>query len=226
MVFFKHVYFPKPPLLKERKVNGKRHYVSPSGKLLPSVTTVTGLLSEAGIQAWKNRIGSEEANKVGERAMSNGTFLHKMFEEFLDNKQPKPSNETVTKLFEQAKETVTQNINNIRAQEVQLYSDKIGIAGRVDCIADYDGVLSVIDFKSAKQKKRKSYLKGYFAQATAYAEMYKELTNQKIEQIVILISAEDGTVEAFKENPDNYIDLLMDVIADYKNRNNLDEVIL
>ncbi len=226
MVFFKHVYFPKPPLLKERKVNGKRHYVSPSGKLLPSVTTVTGLLSEAGIQAWKNRVGAEESKRVFIRSTGNGTSLHKMFEDFLDNKEPKPNNEAVTKMFEQAKDHVIQNINNIRAQEVQLYSDKIGIAGRVDCIADYDGVLSVIDFKSAKQKKQKSWIKGYFAQATAYAEMFKELTNQKITQIVILVSAEDGTVQAFKENPDNYIELLTDVLADYKNRNQLDEVIL
>lgn len=224
MAYFVKTFFPKPPLLKERKIKGKRHYISPSGKALPSVTTVLAMLSEVGINAWKKSIGEAEANKISTRAMANGTILHKMFEDYLDNKQPKSTNETCDKLFEQAKDLITQNIQNIRAQEVQLFSDKMGLAGRVDCIAEYGGKLSVIDFKSARKKKQKSWIKGYFLQATAYAEMFNEITNQNIEQVVILISAEDGTVNAYIENPNDWKDHLYDVVADYRIRNEVDGV--
>lgn len=224
MVYFVKTFFPRPPLLKERKIKGKRHYISPSGKALPSVTTVLGMLSEVGIDAWKRSIGEAEADKISKRSMMNGTELHTIIENYLDNKPPTSKNETSLKLFEQVRETLNENVQNIRAQEVQLFSDKIGLAGRVDCIAEYNGKLSVIDFKSARKKKQKSWIKGYFLQATAYAEMFKELTNQEIEQIVILISAEDGTVNAFVEEPKNWRDQLYDVVADYRIRNEIDDV--
>lgn len=218
MVFFRHVFFPLPPKLQEKLIKNKRHYISPNGSMLPSVTTVLSLLSKAGIDAWKAHVGEAEASRVSGRAMVNGTELHSIIEQFLDNKIGEAStNEVSKKLFEQMKPELLK-INNIRAQEIQLYSEKLGVAGRVDCVAEYDGILSVIDFKSASKKKQKSWILSYFLQATCYAEMFMELTKEKIQQVVILVSAEDNTVQAFVGDPKEYIERLLDVIEDYKHR--------
>ena len=113
-------------------------------------------------------------------------------------------------------------IDNIVAQEVPLYSDGLGVAGRVDCIAEYDGKVSIIDFKSSRKKKQKSWIKKYFLQATAYALMYEEMTGDKVDQVVILISADDDTVIAYVEDKNDYIEQLKLVIEDYRQRKNLD----
>lgn len=218
MVFFKKVYSPKPVKLQERYIEGKRHYVTPNGKELPSVTTVLSLLSKAGIKAWKNRVGEVEANRVSKDSLKVGNELHKICEKFLDNMSIESyKNPVALKLFDQMKDELLK-IQNIRIQEAPLYSEKLGVAGRVDCIADYDGKLSVIDFKSSTKKKVKSWVKSYFLQATAYALMYEELGGAKIDQIVILISARDGVVKAFVEDKAQYIEILKNVIEDYQLR--------
>lgn len=199
-------------------INGKRHYESPNGILLPSVTTVLSLLSDKGIGDWRKRVGEVEANKIMTRASTNGTDMHTIIENFLSNKATESTTNPISvKLFEQIKPELLK-INNIRAQEIQLYSENMGVAGRVDCVAEYDGVLSVIDFKSAKQKKKKEWILKYFLQATCYAIMFEELTKTKVDQIVVLISAEDKTVESYVENKEQYITQLMDVIEDYRLR--------
>ena len=219
MVFFRHVFFPVPPKLREKRIEGKRHYMSPNGIALPSVTTVLSTMDEDGINAWKARVGETEANRVSIRALANGVELHSIIENFLDNKVTESFKNPISqKLFLQVKDILINKVNNIRAQEVQLYSEGIGIAGRVDCVAEWDGELSVIDFKSARKKKQKSWIKKYFLQATAYAIMFEELTKTKINKLVILISAEDGTVEAYVEDRKNWEEQLNAIIEDYKLR--------
>ena len=219
MVFFRHVFFPIPPKLREKRINNQRHYISPSGIALPSVTTVLSTMSEDGINAWRARVGEVEANRVSARALANGTELHSIIESFLDNKATESFKNPVSqKLFLQAKDILTNKVNNIRAQEVQLYSEGLGIAGRVDCVAEWDGELSVIDFKSARMKKQKSWIKKYFLQTAAYAIMFEELTKTKISKLVILISAEDGSVEAYTETRENWEEQLKAIIEDYKLR--------
>ncbi len=227
-MFFRHTFFKAPPKLVQKNIDGKRYYIDPLGKILgkgvklPSVTSVLSVLNEDGIKAWKKNVGEAEANKISSRALKNGTELHSIIENYLDNKPiTKFKNKTSLKLFEQAKDEISK-INNIKAQEVQLYSTKLGIAGRVDCIAEFDGVLSVIDFKSARKKKQKSWIKSYFFQATAYAEMYREITGEDIKQIVILISAEDGTVESFVEQKDEFVQPLKELLEDQKFRRDID----
>lgn len=222
MVYFKKKFFPNPPKLREVKINGKRHYESPKGNLLPSVTTVLSLLSDEGIESWRKRVGEKKADEIMVRSGTNGTNMHSMIELFLDNKATESiKNDTSRKLFEQMKPELLK-INNIIAQEVQLYSENLGVAGRVDCVGEYNGVLSVIDFKSARAKKKKDWILKYFLQATCYAVMFEELvsntTKEKIDQIVILISSEDGVVEAYVENKNDYIEHLYAVIEDYKLR--------
>ena len=221
MVFFRHVFFKKPPDLKERYIKGKRHYESPTGSLLPSVTTVLSLLSETGIKMWRRKVGEVEANKVMDYAMKTGTEMHSIVENYLNNRaEESDKNPRAMKLFEQMKPELNK-IDNIVAQEVPLYSDEL-VAGRVDCIAEYDGKLSIIDFKSSRKKKQKSWIKTYFLQATAYALMYEEMTGDKVEQIVILISADDETIIPYVEQKSDYIEQLKLVIEDYRQRKNLD----
>lgn len=224
MVFFKHIFFKKPPDLKEKYLSGKRHYETPTGSLLPSVTTVLSSLSEQGIKFWRQRVGEVEADKVMDYAMKTGTEMHSIIEDFLNNRADEvEKNPRALKLFEQMKPELLK-INNIIAQEVPLYSDKLRLAGRVDCIAEFDGKLSIIDFKSSRKKKQKSWIKKYFLQATAYSLMFEELCEKKADQIVILISADDETVEAYVEDRKDWIEQLELVIDDYYMRNDFDRI--
>ncbi len=217
-MYFRHVFFKKPPELIEHKISGKRHYKTPSGKILPSVTTVLNLMSEAGINAWRKKVGESEADKVMEYATTTGTEMHTIIEEYLDNKLDEVErNPRALKLFHQMEPSL-KRINNITAQEVPLFSEKLGVAGRVDCIAEFDKVLSVIDFKSSRKKKQKSWIKKYFLQATCYALMFNDLTGKKIDQLVILISADDGTVDVYVEKVSDYVEHLKQVIEDYQLR--------
>ena len=218
MVFFRHVFFKKPAELIEHKISGKRHYKTPNGKILPSVTTVLSLLSEDGINAWRRRVGEAQADKIMEYASVTGTEMHSIIEDYLNNKIDEvEKNPRALKLFEQLKPSLNR-INNIIAQEVPLFSEGIGVAGRVDCIAEFDGKLSVIDFKSSRKKKQKSWILKYFLQATCYALMFEELTKKKIDQIVILISADDETVDVYIEDKNNYVEKLKMVVEDYRLR--------
>lgn len=218
MVFFRHVFFKNPPKLQEKYIDGKRHYVSPSGKLLPSVTTVLNLLNKEGLDQWKKRIGEKKADEISNRAMAEGTEMHSLIEDYMNNKATEGrKSERAHKLFEQIKPSINK-INNIYAQEIQLYSDKIGVAGRVDCIGEFNGVLSVIDFKTARKKKLKEWILGYFFQASCYALMFEESQGKPIEQLVIIISADDGTVEEHIVNKNDYVEKLLEIIDDYKFR--------
>lgn len=230
MVYFRSVYFPTLPKLEQKMINNRRHYIDPLGCILqkgvalPSVTTALGKVGAEGLEYWKKRVGEAEAKRVSGRALKNGNEMHLIIENYLGNKPTsKFKNEVSLKLFEQMKPELLK-IKNIRAQEVQLYSLKLGVAGRVDCIAEYDGRLSVIDFKSAGKKKQKSWILKYYLQATAYSEMCTEITKIPINQIVILISAEDGTVTPYIEDPKNYVQKLKDVITDYKMRIEMDDI--
>ena len=218
-MYFRHVFFKKPPNLKERYLKGKRHYENPKGRLLPSVTTALSMISKDGIEAWRRRVGEVEADKVMNHASSTGTEMHTMCESYLNNEPviTEGKHPRSFKLFEQLK-TELNKINNIICQEVQLYSDELGVAGRVDCVGEYDGKLSIIDFKSAKKIKYESQIKQYQLQATCYAMMFEELTGKHIPQIAILMSADDGKTKAFTYDKEQFIEPLKQVIEDYKLR--------
>lgn len=219
MPYFRHVYFSKPLKLKERRINNKRHYELLDGSVLPSVTTVLSILSEDGINKWKKNVGVEVANHISKTAMHNGTEFHSMVEDYLNNDPLYKYKNVLPKgLFDQAKPELDK-INNIRAQEVQLHSKDVGMAGRVDCVAEYNGVLSIIDFKTATKKKKPEWIEGYFLQCTAYALMFGEIGGIDIEQIVVLISGADGSVETFIRNKNEFTDRLKEVVQMYKDKN-------
>ncbi len=219
MTTFTHLDPPELTELETETVNGKRFYVTPDGKKYPSVTTVSGFASAKSIAAWRRRVGNEQANKISTQAAGRGTAVHKLCEDYLNNdpdytKKQMPVN---IESFNTIKPILDTHINNIRMQEVPLYSHYLEVGGRVDCIAEWDGKLSVIDFKTSRKIKKKEWISGYFMQCSAYAVMYEELTKLPISQIVIIISVDGEEPQVFIERRDNYIHDFIKLRKDYKN---------
>ena len=207
---FNHVEITKQELQKV-EVEGKRFYVTPEGNRYPSVTTVTGHAKKAFFAEWRKN-NPDEAKRVTVR----GTRFHSLVEKYLMNEVMDRSkiNFADLFLFSQA-EAEIDKIDNIHLLETTLWSDLLKLAGRVDCIAEYDGKLSVIDFKSASKEKPESDIKEYFMQATAYAIMYHERYGKAIENIVIIMSSEDGMVNVYQKDPRDYVQNLFDTIKEY-----------
>jgi genome maintenance exonuclease 1 len=211
---------PKLEPLPTEEVNGQRFYVTPTGKKLPSVTTVLGHSKKQLIFEWRNRVGNEEANKISTRASIRGTKFHNMLEKYLCNEDPKMIFEDVMpdmkQAFNDARSTIDL-IDNIHYIESPLYSELLGLAGRTDVIAEFDGVPSIIDFKTSTKEKREDWIQNYFEQGTAYSLMYEEMTGRTVEQIVIIISV-DGLdkPQVFVKNRIDYVDSLIEKIENYK----------
>ena len=181
--------------LPRRNVNGKRLYETPDGSFYPSVTTITGQMTKKAITEWRARVGEKEANRVSKAASSRGTSIHKLCEQYvlneMDDVKVMPSNK---EMFDAMSNHLRDHVDNIHGVESFLYSDFLRTAGQVDCIAEYDNVLSVIDFKTSKKKKPEAWIQNYFVQAAAYSFMFEERTNIQIPQLVIMIGV-DGEDE-------------------------------
>jgi hypothetical protein len=218
-VKFKHVELP-PSLeydLPTETINGKRHYRTPEGNAYPSITTCLSILSKQAIMEWRKRVGEEEANKISTQAARRGTNVHQMCEDYINNElDPKKFMPNERYMFNSIKPVIDENINNVYAQEVALYSDYLGVAGRVDCIAEWNGKLSVIDFKTSRKPKKKEQIGNYFQQASAYCVMWEERTGIPINQTVILIAVDDEEPQVFIERRDNYIYECAETIKMYK----------
>jgi PD-(D/E)XK nuclease superfamily len=198
--------------------DGKRYYTTPEGIRLPSVTTVLGAKKKQAIMEWRKRVGEEVANKISKQATGRGTNVHTLCEKYLNN-DPKyllGSMPDALEMFKTLK-PILNRINNIHYQEQALWSVGIGMAGRVDCIGEFDGVLSVIDFKTSRRPKKKEDIGDYFAQCVAYACMYEELVGQGIDQIVIIMAVENSEPLLFVEKTADYLNTLLDYIQFYRN---------
>ena len=213
---FNHVQVSELPQLKTENINKKRYYITPDGNKYPSITTVLSNRNKKGLFEWRKRVGEDVANYVARTAANRGTKVHHMCEDFLNNKEVSTEPFFAACLFNQLKPILTKKINNIHFQECALYSNKLGIAGRVDCIAEYDGKLSIIDFKTSSKERNDKWNENYYIQASAYAEMYEERTGTPISQIVILVVTEDGTVQEFvREKTEEYLDMLSSALQDF-----------
>lgn len=181
--------------LPRRNVNGQRLYETPDGSFYPSVTTITGQMTKKAITEWRARVGEKEANRVSKAASSRGTSIHKLCEQYvlnqMDDVKVMPSNK---EMFDAMSNHLRDHVDNIHGVESFLYSDFLRTAGQVDCIAEYDNVLSVIDFKTSKKKKPEAWIQNYFVQAAAYSFMFEERTKIQIPQLVIMIGV-DGEDE-------------------------------
>ena len=205
------------PEVSTKTVNKKRFYVAPDGNLYPSITTVLSVRSREGLAEWRKRVGEDVANYISRTAANRGTKVHKMVEDFLNNEEVVQDNREFLPwcLFQQMKPVLQEKIGDIFMQEAGLYSDQYRVAGRVDCIAEWDGVPSIIDFKTSRSTRNDEYNESYYIQASAYAEMWEERTGQPIEQIVILCVTEDGQVQEFVKKKHDYLPLLVETIEQF-----------
>jgi len=196
-----------------------RLYRTPSGGL-PSITTVLKILTEEHIQAWRNRVGEEEANKISYRASTRGTAVHSIIENYIDNKEDYAEGfmPNIIDNFRPMQKLLDTRIGKVYAQEAPLYSDHLGVAGRVDCVAEFDGKLSIIDFKTSRKPKKPEWIENYYVQESAYAIMWEERTGIPITQLVTLIAVDDEEPQVFIEHRDNWTDKLLETINEYKRR--------
>ena len=198
-----------------------RQYHTPEGINLPSITTVLSILSRESIAKWRARVGHEEANRISHRASTRGTAVHAIIEKYINNEENFKDGYTpdIISSFLDLKPIMDDRIGRIYAQEAPLYSNHLGVAGRVDCIADFDGKLSVIDFKTSLKPKRYDYVTNYFMQEAAYAIMWEERTGRPITQLVTIISVDNNDPQVFIEHRDNWVRPLRETIAKYTEEN-------
>jgi CRISPR/Cas system-associated exonuclease Cas4 (RecB family) len=198
----------------------ERTYETPEGNKYPSVTTVLSILSEDSIRAWRKRVGEAEANKISHQASTRGTAVHAIIEKYIDNVEDFTEGymPNVVDTFRSVQNVLDTYIGKVYAQEVALYSDHLQLAGRVDCVAEWNGQLSIIDFKTSRRLKKKENIEGYFIQEAAYAIMWEERTGIPITQLVTLIAVDGEYPQVFIERRDNHTEKLLSTIKEYQRR--------
>ena len=188
-------------------IDGKRHYQLPDGSLAKSVTTAIGDASDkTALYEWRKRVGEEEAQRISTQAANRGTSLHSICEYYLLNEErmPKKTMPINVDTFRKIQPLIDKHIDNIYGIEARLYSYQLKAAGTTDCIAEWDGVPSIIDFKTSKKTKKEEWIENYFLQATTYAMMTEERTGLKVPQLVILIAVDHEEPQIFIRQAENY----------------------
>ena len=206
------------PRLERETIDGVRFYKVPNEDeflKLVSITSVTSHWSREKFAKWRKKVGEEKANEITRKATARGTDMHTMTEHYLLNEDLPKVAPMGDMLFKIAKPTLN-NIDNIHSLEGSLYSKELGVAGTVDCIAEYNGELAVIDFKTSKAPKPREWIEGYFVQAAAYACMYYELTGIAVKKLVIIMACEDGECVVYEEYDKlKYMRLLVTYIENF-----------
>jgi ATP-dependent exoDNAse (exonuclease V) beta subunit len=223
MKHFNHVEAPTLTELIAETTGSGRVYNTPEGNRYPSVTTILSELSKAGIAAWRKRVGAEEANRISTQASTRGTKIHQICEDYLNNKPDYLDGQMPANVFtfKQIQPILDQYVDNIQYLEAPLYSDFLKTAGRVDCIAEFDGKLSIIDFKTSRKPKKKEWISNYFMQASCYAVMYEERTEIPVSRTVVIVAVDGSEPQVFVENRDNFIEEFVDARVSYKEKYNV-----
>ena len=203
------------PDLETVSIDGKRHYITPGGTF-PSVTTVLGeKLSKDGLQAWRNRVGEEEANKISNQAAVRGTAIHALAEAYLmnDKNWKRGAMPTNIDTFSRIRPHLDQHVGTIYGAEVPLWSEKLKTAGRTDLLAGWRGINSIIDFKTSRRIKTEDHIESYFLQATCYSMMAEERTGMNIPQIVIIIAVDHEETQVFVKQRDKYVQRVLGIFC-------------
>ena len=216
---FKHIEYEYPKLSRITSPDGTRVYETPSGRAYPSVTTVTGLLKKQAIIEWRKSIGEQAANEISRKAANRGTRIHSLCEKYLSNNEVDPG--MFDKYMWDSIKGELNSIDNIHALEQQLYSDHLEVAGTVDCIAEYNGKLSVIDFKTSRRQKQRDDIHDYFMQCSAYAVAFEERTGVPASQLVIIMAVEDENPLIFVEKRDTWIKGFKNLREEYRRWKNI-----
>tara|TARA_X000000368_G_scaffold404379_1_gene380339 strand:- start:10039 stop:10719 length:681 start_codon:yes stop_codon:yes gene_type:complete len=216
-VIFKHVECDLPKLSRE-SIDGVRYYSVPDKDellKLVSITSVTSHHNKDIFVKWRKKVGEEEANRITRKATKRGTDMHTLTEYYLKNEELPEVPPISEMLFKIAKPKINL-INSIYSLEGSLYSKELGIAGTVDCIAEYDGELAIIDFKTSKKPKPREWVDHYFVQCMAYGCMLYELTGIMIKKLVIIMACENGECVVYEEyDKAKYIKLLTEYIREF-----------
>ena len=199
--------------------NGNRYYVTPDGNHYPSITSVLAQQENLGLEAWKAKVGEAEAKRISQESAHIGTSVHQMAEFYLSNYiiKLKDEDKKIVDTFNRLR-FLLGNINNIVGLEIPLFSDLLRVAGTCDCIAEYNGQLSVIDFKTSRKPKKEEWIDDYYMQTFAYKLMFEEMTGIEIQQIVILVACvESFDVQVFKKpakDADEWLEKLVKIMKD------------
>ena len=203
--------------LKKKEVDGIRLYNLPNGDWVPSITSVTSFYNREVFRKWRQRVGEKEANRVTKESTTRGTDYHEAAQAYLENRELDWNNYLpLTEFMFKSSQPYLDKIGKIHAIERTLYSEYLGLAGRVDCIAEYDGELAIIDFKTSKKIKPEKWIEQYFVQETAYACMYYELTGIPVEKLITIMVTPEGDVHVYdKRNKSDYIKLLVKYVKEF-----------
>ena len=194
-----------------------RVYQTPDGKKYPSITTVLSSYNKKALFEWRARVGEEEANRIARKASNRGTKLHTVCENYLLGEISQMKMQSMMpdtkELFMQLRPFIDESVGRVFGIEQPLFSHELKIAGRCDCIAEWNGELAIIDYKSASREKTEDGILNYFMQCTAYAEMFEERTGMPINQIVVAIAVENGQPQIFKKDKLAYMEPLRQYIG-------------
>ena len=219
---FKHIddfYDAVDEPSRREVIDGRRVYVTPAGNVYPSITSILGSQPKPGIEEWRKKVGEEEAQRIMKDSSELGTMVHNLCEQYLYNMPLKCDypDEAIS-VFNRLR-FILGNVNNIYGLELPLYSDMLKVAGTADCVAEYNGILSVIDFKTSRRAKREDWINDYYIQAFFYAQAFYEMSGALPEQIVILVAVRDTfEIQVFKKTiseVDIYIDKLLKIMKRY-----------
>jgi genome maintenance exonuclease 1 len=214
---FNHIDIELPKLSRET-IDGVRYYSVPDEEellKLVSITSVTSHFNKEIFVKWRKRVGDEEADRITKRATKRGTDMHTLVEHYMKNEELPEVPPISDFLFKISKANL-KRINNIYALEGSLYSKQLGIAGTVDCIAEYDGELAIIDFKTSAKPKPRGWIEHYFVQCMAYGCMLYELTGISVKKLVIIMACENGECVVYEErDKSKYIKLLTEYIGKF-----------
>ena len=220
MRIFEHVKLPQLQFdLEAETTDSGRVYTTPEGNKYKSITTVLSHYGKQAIYEWRQSVGEERANEISRKAANRGTKVHKICEDYLNNKISELKIQVMMpdlkELFFKIRPMIDENVGKIYSQEQALYSDEYRIAGRVDLIAEWNGKLAVIDFKTSTKQKEEENIQNYFMQCTAYALMFAERTGMWIDDIVVLIATEEGPAQVFERQIHDYRQPLIEMIDKY-----------
>lgn len=206
------------PVITRKTTESGRKYYTPEGNAYPSITTVLSVMDKGALLEWRKRVGEEEANRVSKQATTRGTAVHKLAEDYLNNEQDWQKGHMPTDMFsfKQIKSVLDERVNNIWFQEQFLYSDRLRCAGQVDLIAEFDGELSIIDFKTSRKPKKEEWITSYFIQTSFYAAAFYERTGIPIKQGVIAITVDDSYPQVFKTNTYDYLPQFLTLRKKYR----------
>ena len=207
-------------LPKRGELDGRRVYITPDGVAYPSITSILGNQPKSGIESWRKKVGEEEANRIMKESSELGTAVHELCEQYLYNFPLKCNYQEAIDVFNRLRFRL-KNIDHIYGLEIPLYSDILKVAGTADCVAEYNGVLSLIDFKTSRKTKREEWIEDYYIQAFFYAAAFYEMSGVIPEQVVILIAVrESDEVQVFTKpisELDVYMDKLLKIMKKYPN---------